>query len=158
MITDDDILLMFRMTGSETDSPEAMERSRVGSVCTPGVSEGQCLKRISFPIIKINSLKFITASVGAASRRLCPYPSSPQWPPCSPASPSLPPASQLWPLFSSANTGSSPISKCLHLNVARVNIVNVQESKWAQCQCYMRTMLHNSPFSWPVPAAPGCSW
>ena len=35
---------MFRMTGSETDSPEAMERSREGSVCTLGVSEGQCPK------------------------------------------------------------------------------------------------------------------
>ena len=44
MITDNKILLMFRMTGSETDSPEAMERSREGSVCTLGVSEGQCPK------------------------------------------------------------------------------------------------------------------
>ena len=47
MITDDDILLMFRMTGSETDSPEAMERSRVGSVCTLGVSEGQFPKNLN---------------------------------------------------------------------------------------------------------------
>ena len=68
MITDDDILLMFRMTGSETDSPEAMERSRVGSVYTHGVSEGQCLKRISFPIIKINSLNTLHNS-----KRLGPF-------------------------------------------------------------------------------------
>ena len=33
------------MTGLETNSPEAMERSRAGSVCTPGVSEGRCPKK-----------------------------------------------------------------------------------------------------------------